>query len=510
MKTNSTNLESLSYPLYLYTNAKSYPKCTVAFSAVVLIASCALTVGILAILAQTHHGFGFMNHISWQAGTGFTAGGGAFLLAMIIGSVICYLRRQNSKEQKNEEKSETTEPLQKSQSPNLNPKPSFSPPSPASIKYSEITTKETAGDYDLLQIHSTWVIFNKRESQSKENNKFHVSIARDNENLEKAFNVIFPILEKYQICRFKILPLENIKIQGNSLGKEITIYIQESDNQEKDPNFWGQKVLKEIVDALEVSGVKPGIPSNADKIVEGGKGFIYVRSPNNIFGRYVEADYLKQWGFSLEESPRLSPSPWIDLTIGDAKTSQKPEKKALRLPTFNWPNQLDKEDTIFSQFVNDLMKKEKWETSPLFFLMIGTEEFRTSIFTNQIMIRCMPILFDVKREYNCKCIGGFYKEIQLSTSLKSLLAKAARLTAALRLILDVPAAKVCGNIIPAIYHSLMVPIATKNDPILNPNEERQLIKQIALCALRERAEFPEPVAISDSDLDKLMAIISAF
>jgi hypothetical protein len=217
--------------------------------------------------------------------------------------------------------------------------------------------------------------------------------------------------------------------------------------------------------------------------------------------------YLGKWGFSYQEAARLSPSSWLDLCIGEKNVTEIDEGSTT-LFTLNLeaPLSTEEEQKIYARFLKNLSAKQRWRAISLFYLLSGTQE-TDCVYREfeQNQIQCMTTLFQAQEfsrifESKIRPVNAIKLNLPF---FEPFLKKAAYLTAALRSLLETKPAKT-GNILPAIYHSLVVPLATKNITRLEPDEEKKLIKQIALCALRENTEFPPTVALFDPDVESLM------
>jgi hypothetical protein len=379
-----------------------------------------------------------------------------------------------------------------------------------SIPYHEIESKSSSNDYTLewdAGRKTHWVIFRKNESTTEERNKFHISIKRDPSNLEKAFNIIFPLLEKYQIAYFKIIPLKSIEVVGNPLGKEFTIYVQDIEgSKEAQSDFWSSHVLKEIVANLEMEGIEPGEPSTGDIPIRGGKNFIYGRSPFNIFDNYIPAKFLQQLGFSTQESARLSPSSWIDLVIDGYSETEVISNKPLSIASKIFPDLKFEAESIYRKFVDSLTCKINLmglgPLPKLFYLVAGTD-FDVKRIGESKEHKMHKFLFEktyqANKEWGKDAIYHIVKweglDIRI-TKLATYLKKAAFLSAFKasqnECLLDE-----VQDIHPAIYHSFVVPLAKKfesgvdesSSVLFNHDEEKKLICHITACALR--TQYPE-------------------
>ncbi len=375
---------------------------------------------------------------------------------------------------------------------------------PPSIEYKNITSLDYNKFYNLqsrVQISdesSAWVSFNRKNcSRTPSINKFHISIAREEKHLTAAFNIIYPILEKHQIISFKILPLEKITVDGNTLGKEFVIYIQPQDKKENDSTFWSDIVLKEIVDSLSRANVKPGPHSTGDIAIKGGHGFVYSRSPYNVFGVYVNADLLKQCEFSHEEAACLSPSEFLDITIKSSEDTVKNEENSTSLPKVIKLADLEKlekeaptsdEKKIYKGLINNLGKNYEVYNTRIPFLICLITGTNLEKYCSDKRINILKKFFNFpNRNPDSDRIWNFGQEAILNEEFfKPYLEKAAKRIALLRNSRGIQKTEKLGNILPAIYHHLVVPLSEHGESNLKLTEEEEsrLIDEIVLCALR--------------------------
>lgn len=390
-----------------------------------------------------------------------------------------------------------------------------------SIPYNEIESKPSTNHYELKCV-VPWVHFQRNGSTNETRNKFHVSIKKTSSNFEKAFSVIFPILEKYQIAYFKIIPLTYVEAIGNPVGKEYTIYIQDvGGSKEAEPNFWSNHVLKEIVENLEKEGIEPGEFPTADIAVKGSKNFIYTRAPHNFFDNYIYASFLQKLEFSREESAHLSPSSWVNLAIdGYAETEAISNKQPLTILKI-LPDVKSEAERIYMKFV-DLLVFEAREINvcapALYFLVAGMTTGSRLGESNEV--KMLKFLFEKKirtdKEWGKDPIYlvAMYCWLDLKIApLEIYLKKAAFLTAYIQASQNEFPLENIGNIHPAIYHSFLVPLAKKFENEVDENfsglfdydEERQLISYIATCALRK--QYPEFNGVDLVDLVDYVACV---
>jgi hypothetical protein len=358
--------------------------------------------------------------------------------------------------------------------------------------------------YKILTAHG-WLQFNKKGSSHTDSIKFHVSIAR--KDMEQAFYVLLPLLaDKHNLGCFKILPNENLTKRGNLHGKEFVLYAQ-PDGREDRLEFWSEGILKEVVEALTKAQVCPGEPSLGDIPVRGGNGYIYTRSPLNVFQNYVPAELLQNLGFSRDEAARLSPSPWLDLIIeGEEETEKETqiEKEVHSLLVSAVNVEQERTNKIYCAMLDDLKKKwrDPYEDLCLYLLIEGIKK----PFDDKPRCQLANYLFEWHED------GEDYpKPIKINfTLLDPYLAKAAYLSAALYTLLGKSHDQI-GKIFPALYYYCLVPLAKKeintttlNTLPLSEEEEKEFIKQIALCTLRTRSNLPEPFLVNEEELDILI------
>jgi|GEM_PF-6441425 len=117
------------------------------------------------------------------------------------------------------------------------------------------------------------------------------------DNLEKAWNVVFKILMKHNITESKVVTdkvWQEMKIPGNKyetpkfLGKQITIYTFR-DADSKNPEDWCDFV-QDLENGLIEAGVKPGVKNIKDTRLPGSK-FLGYRSDeaDNTFSAKVDS-----------------------------------------------------------------------------------------------------------------------------------------------------------------------------------------------------------------------------
>lgn len=115
--------------------------------------------------------------------------------------------------------------------------------------------------------------------------KFHLSISQDVDNLEKAWNILVPILLKYKVGETKIVHEKN----QQEASKAITVYTFSG----------GPKLdqwcpfIKEVESAFRENSIRPG-----EKIYEyeiTGSNYFYYRNDADHRGEYVRDEYNFQF-----------------------------------------------------------------------------------------------------------------------------------------------------------------------------------------------------------------------
>jgi hypothetical protein len=112
--------------------------------------------------------------------------------------------------------------------------------------------------------------------------KVHISLQQTESNIENAWNVIIDLLIEAEISQAKVLHSDAIRLGANQVGKQITIYLD-------DTHDWSH-ILHSIEDRLESANVQPGPNGKAegDKEVAGSQYFSY-RNDKGIDGHYITA-----------------------------------------------------------------------------------------------------------------------------------------------------------------------------------------------------------------------------
>jgi hypothetical protein len=149
--------------------------------------------------------------------------------------------------------------------------------------------------------------------------KLHVSVKETQENFRAAFNVIIPIILKFNVAIFKVIYPKKIGESGldsNICGKEFVIY----HGDVKD-----QAMLLEIERGFLQNGVLRGPHSKGDSLIFGSQGFWYTRAAYNMFRQYVAADCLQMAGFTSEEAAHIGTSPWFGIKLsGSVPEAERP------------------------------------------------------------------------------------------------------------------------------------------------------------------------------------------
>lgn len=367
------------------------------------------------------------------------------------------------------------------------------------IEYQNFSKREMGylADSYLIYGNSHWICLLKKplngiyEFEISQDIKVHISIERDPRNVEKSFYVIFPILVKYKISLFKIIPLQNVfsfKPGCNQLGKEFVIYLQTHDknSQESDLNFWQTVVFPEILDGLLKNDVEAGRPSKGDIQILGNQGFFYSRASMNCFDRYVTADFLEYHGFTREESATLTPSVFIDV--------QKSQPILFESTTFASQEMTE----YFFAEIRKCMLPGKYNQTPALFNMIGGEK-TTIIGSKEISAIYLTEIYQLDSDFDWNDRKGKW-QIAENFLIKEL-KRAAEILAAT--VIDHLSEKIAwkfraGNILPAIYHHFLFPSVARykagkitreqivSHPFANKEEEDAFVFAVVECGLRKK------------------------
>lgn len=392
--------------------------------------------------------------------------------------------------------------------------------------------------YETVSGGAQWIQF---EDQSKLNNggtvKVHLSVKRTPENMEKAFDIVLPILMKYQIRLFKIAPLdfahEKYKLD-NAVGKEFVIYIQAHDKEshESNPETWEKAILKEIVEEFHRNNVLPGPASKGDCALKGGSPYAFMRVTDNFVGEYVAVDVLEQSGFTSGDAAHLSDSPWMNLNIATTVASSSSSSPSQKLILESLPIKegeishfirnhaqeiTDLTKVLLNAFKSDLNKKQSSSPSrcPLLFSILSTDGVGNYIRSESWSY--LRAIFNVTANLGSDKKAHFGKSQVKEEFFKEQLESVARFAAIAISFYrerfqgenyELPEGYLksdqspCGNILPAIYAFLRQYHLQGRDaaelltqPFMTTEEEQLFMKEILKCALREpvsqiRSETP--------------------
>lgn len=405
------------------------------------------------------------------------------ILVKLLGHVECnqneILNQRKQQEIQVREEIKAKEAIQSNSSSNLK------------STYTEVLKSEAYHGYTLYTyLEAPWTMFKLKESTS-DNEKFHISLKRDLTNISNAFDVIFPILEKYKISMFKTLKPTYIDTKGgNPDGKEVVIYIQE---EESNQELWSQKILPEILLGFERMNIQCGNPSQGDISVSGSKGFIYTRAPHNALGMYISTFHLQRWGFSQFESATISNYRWLNISINNAPPIQE---KRIQLEA---KNELTKVVSSEQREVVKVAFDEVFGDRSFFRMITG--------YPDTYLIWNHSAVGKLARKYG-NDVGNFERDevgevLESATLKRELFADyfqaAASVTAQLRNYYGIQTP--VGNIRPALYEHFI-----KNDEESISREKHiAIIKDLVLCALRNREVVPaQPVQVNDKLLRDLI------
>ncbi len=369
-----------------------------------------------------------------------------------------------------------------------------------------------------LDMDLTWIQFLPKEideATARRLNKvakIHISIDRGEENMEKAFSVIFPLLVSRGIKAFKIVPrkmLADPARLGNPEGKEFVLYLLDESEEMLDHY---QTLFRDMLGQLNAADVVPGKPSSGDALIPGGEGFFYTRAPVNVNDQYLAADFLKKADFTRYESAHISPSLAFRLQLGAEAAIEKPEEIALESVVLN------PDLTVVGMRAKKLQESYFQDLSllcgrsPALFMML----FGSGVSVEEFDDVADPTLFQ-RAFYHFLESFQFYDVVGGSRVkedfLKEQLARAAKLSAAVQVSLNVERRQEFGNILPAIYHHFLVQWKQREGegagrPLFaSIEDEEKFIVEVVKCSLRVRGvqnESMEPrfcVETSDRALD---------
>lgn len=135
----------------------------------------------------------------------------------------------------------------------------------------------------------------KLHRQEDSGYKFHISLDMNDNNVYRGWEVVFPILAKYKISVFKVMP-DGFDDDIQQRGKEITVYMYKNPDVKEITKETLKNILEEITYALITHNIIPGPFPNSpergkeEKII--GSEYIAYRNdsgidpetdPNNLF-----------------------------------------------------------------------------------------------------------------------------------------------------------------------------------------------------------------------------------
>lgn len=376
--------------------------------------------------------------------------------------------------------------------------------------YEQISVESYIGNYYASGPGNThWRSFYLLENKERIDDKFkfHISVKRTKDTMERAFNLIFPILVKYKIATFKIVPTEKIdNKQRNPLGKEFTIYIQEYEMESL------PLLINEIVESLKNNKIENGVHPQADRILQGSAGFIGVRSSTNFLGEYIEADELARAGFTDEEAAKLSPCAWDTFEAKKSNDRVPSEVNILRqhIPKTDSKDLAGKLESNGLSYYESF-KKDLFDDMFVSLILGPVKSMATFECNEKIKTLCAafgvrvenPPMSEAEKKNNKILRDAINYFVPNEAFFEHYFVKAAVMLDTLQLperLQDVGNEKKknkTGNILPALYHHCIYPLFKKLkgdvQPVLNQAEQENLICQIVLCALRTRVPFPQPV-----------------
>ena len=326
---------------------------------------------------------------------------------------------------------------------------------------------EGVDDYQC-EPRECWVMFDHKDDLSiykSTSVKFHISI--DDEDLIEAYKIILPILFREKISTFKVINPNDLATrskESNTNGKEFCVYFQSNEEDKV------EEIAKEIDLALKHAQIATGSHSTGDVLVSG-TAYIYFRSPNNVFGCYIAAKHLQDAGFTAKESAGIS-------------TPTGPFNVAVDWGTID----LDKSKNISTNFSKETIIEK----------LLNSSEFCIQ-FHNLL---CPKLTGSGKEAYKrvIPC-GNFRNSIFMKSEIfKGIMEDAARDIGVKFESMNLPIDQMPGNILPALYHSIIVPLSKSLDSYKRDEDvqkefdahleehREKILSYIVECGLRDRSQ----------------------
>jgi hypothetical protein len=418
------------------------------------------------------------------------------LLALVTGCGFLYLKAKLAKYKDSPQVSQTPAP-QTSDSKRTAPKNIDL----VSINKANARIKvqgENAG-YDV-RLGRSWISFETPTmcGQAANPAKIHISLKREINNMEKATSLLIKIAEKYRLNDFKIgnLTFDTTDPSvSNLLGKECCVYFEYKHIEKIDD------ILNELADLLVENGIESGRPSKGDLNVPN-HDFFYYRNPKNIFKSYMAAMELDVSGFTRIEAAHISKGPF--------SWDQSCAKNSLSVLLKNVSEIRSAQPRgayVLEQFQKDLFKRsEEKQIAGIHWLIGGNWKPRGSnyfspykkisphgaknIYDNYFK----PDVSQVQKENLFR--GGVFTD----ESFMNILEDASMQVAHIFTENDIPEDTLPGNILPAIYYGIILPLSTLFSDHENPKEavaaikkaiqdrKEEIMKCIVATALRDRTK----------------------
>lgn len=323
--------------------------------------------------------------------------------------------------------------------------------------------------------------------------KVHISISHDIETINKAKELILPVLAAHRVYLFKVVNTYRFRSEGNIDGKEFCIYMQtwNKNSPEGDPAFW-INLLNEIESILESNNI-PKHPKGAlgDMLFPGSKGYVYYRNAHNVGGEYVAASDLALSGFTKSEACNISTNDFFSgySLIGNGSILATEETPSPAIQTF--PDSRIEEKKDIKQAVIEAFHAQLTRNDKLLRLFVGDSGHYAS---NGLLC---DLLFGTRlssdKKYHALSqarAGG----LDLISPFQKYLERAAEKIAKIAFILEkngfVFDPQKTGAIFPALYFHFYVPLYLKNDRHLDMSaiDETALVNELVRCSLRDTAK----------------------
>ena len=286
--------------------------------------------------------------------------------------------------------------------------------------------------------------------------KIQISLERTPENIHKAYDILLPILTKHPVQVFKIAHLEQLQAGcgQNPDGKECIILVPEID---KDPMPW-LKMLQAIEDAFVENGVSAGSRPMGDALLNGSRGYMYIRGKVNILGEYTSPILLQRAGFTREEAARVTDEHlkfWgkLQLNPGGVKES----KHVIANENIRSVSNVDVTQAVDVEAVNAINAAYRAQLKMAqLFVDLDTKTLKDQPITDKTARQMVSGLFHHDRHERRSSVPPTL----IAPLLEPLLEKSASLVAMIHQGLFAATGNKCeiASIVPVIYHEVCIPV----------------------------------------------------